>query len=73
MLGTVKERIAKLDRFWEKEQTKGEVETLILDEIYGKMPSPPFRNEEKESLSKEIYAHVLQQAVNGQFGAGARA
>ena len=73
LLGAVKERIAKLDRFWEKEQTKGEVETLILDEIYGKMPSPPFRNEEKESLSKEIYAHVWQQAVNGQFGAGARA
>ena len=73
LLGAVKERIAKLDRFWEKEQTKGEVETLILDEIYGKMPSPPFTNEEKESLSKEIYAHVWQQVVSGQFEAGVRA
>jgi type I restriction enzyme R subunit len=66
-------RLAELDRFWEKEQTKGEVEILILDEIYAKMPSPPLTDDEKIALSKNVYAHVWQQAVRGQFSAGAHA
>jgi type I restriction enzyme, R subunit len=30
MLASIKARLAELDRFWEKEQTKGEVEAFIL-------------------------------------------
>ena len=47
MLKAIKERLAELDRFWEKEQTKGEIEAFILDEIFVKLPSPPFTAEEK--------------------------
>ena len=50
-----------------------EVEILILDEIYAKLPSPPFTDDEKDALSKNVYAHVWQQAVRGQYGAGAYA
>lgn len=34
------ERLAELDRFWEKEQTKGEVEAMSLDKIYASLSTP---------------------------------
>ena len=63
MLATIKERIAELDRFWNKDQTKGEVETLILDEVFFKLPSPAFTSTEKQLVAKNVYAHVWQQAM----------
>lgn len=67
MLGSIKTRLAELDRFWEKEQTKGDVEAFILDEIFIKLPSPPFTDEEKKLVADNVYAHVWQQAMNGSF------
>jgi type I restriction enzyme R subunit len=67
MLASIKARLAELDRFWEKEQTKGEVEALILDEIFVKLPSPPFTPEEKKLVADNVYAHVWQQAMRGGF------
>ena len=67
MLNSIKARLAELDRFWEKEQTKGEVETLILDEIFEKLPSPPFTPEDKKLVADNVYAHVWQQAMSGGF------
>jgi type I restriction enzyme R subunit len=60
-------RLAELDRFWEKEQTKGEVESYILDEVFIKLPSPPFTPEEKKLVADNVYAHVWQQAMRGGF------
>lgn len=71
MLNSIKTRLAELDRFWEKEQTKGEVEAFILDEIFIKLPSPPFTVEEKKLVADNVYAHVWQQAMNGSFTSGA--
>jgi type I restriction enzyme R subunit len=67
LLAAVKARLAELDRFWEKEQTKGEVETLILDHLYTSLPTPPFNDDEKTLIAGNIYAHVWQQAVSGTF------
>lgn len=67
MLASIKARLAELDRFWEKEQTKGEVEAFILDEIFVKLPSPPFTPEEKKVVADNVYAHVWQQAMSGCF------
>ena len=67
MLNSIKARLAELDRFWEKEQTKGEVEAFILDEIFIKLPSPPFTPEEKKLVADNVYAHVWQQAMSGGF------
>ena len=67
LLATVKACLADLDRFWEKEQTKGEVETLILDQIFLSLPTPPFTPDEKELLAGNVYAHVWQKAMSGQF------
>jgi type I restriction enzyme R subunit len=40
LLASIRARLAELDRFWEKEQTKAEVEVFILDEIFSRLPTP---------------------------------
>ena len=71
MLNSIKVRLAELDRFGEKEQSTGEVEAFILDEIFIKLPSPPFSVEEKKLVADNVYSHVWQQAMNGGFASGA--
>jgi type I restriction enzyme R subunit len=65
MLVAINSRLAELERFWEKEQTKGDVEAFILDEVYLKLPSPPFSVEEKSEVAGTVYAHIWQQAMRG--------
>ena len=67
LLTSIKERLLVLDRFWEKEQTKADVEVFILDEVFAHLPSPPFTPDEKASLAADLYAHVWQQAMRGGF------
>lgn len=69
LLAAVKARVAELDRFWEKEQTKGEVETLILDHVYMNLPTPPFSDDDKRLVAANVYSHIWQQAVTGSLGA----
>ncbi|HEV2622404.1 MAG TPA: type I restriction endonuclease subunit R [Frateuria sp.] len=63
LLAAIKARLQILDRFWEKEQTKADVEVLILDEVAARLPSPPFSDIEKELLAKSVYIHVWNMAV----------
>jgi len=63
LLIAIKTRLAELDRFWEKEQTKADVEVFILDQVFASLPSPPFSAEEKKLLAGNVYAHVWQQAM----------
>ena len=67
LLSSIKARLSELDRFWEKEQTKADVEVFILDQVYASLPTPPFTAEEKKAAAAQIYAHVWQQAVSGHF------
>lgn len=67
LLAAIKARLQMLDRFWEKEQTKADVEVLILDEVALRLPSPPFSELEKELLAKDVYSHVWNLAVAGGF------
>ena len=71
LFSSIKSRLAELDRFWEKEQTKADVEIFILDKVYASLPAPPFTVEEKEAVAAEVYTHVWQQAVSGGFAAAA--
>jgi len=71
LLASIKARLAELDRFWEKEQTKADVEVFILDELFAKFPSPPFTAEEKTNLAANVYAHIWQQAMGGDFAMAA--
>ena len=71
LLTAIKARLSELDRFWEKEQTKADLQVFILDEVFGNLPTPPFTTEEKEAVAADVYAHVWQQAVSGQFAMAA--
>jgi type I restriction enzyme, R subunit len=71
LLAAIKARLAELDRFWEKEQTKADVEIFILDNVYAKLPTPPFTPDEKKRAAAHVYAHVWQQAMNGEFAKAA--
>jgi type I restriction enzyme R subunit len=71
LLASIKAQLAGLDRFWEKEQTKGEVEASILDRIFTELPTPPFTNDEKTAVAKSVFGHVWQQAMHGGFAMAA--
>ena len=71
LLAAIKARLSDLDRFWEKEQTKAEVQVFILDEIFTSLPTPPFTEEEMKAAAFDVYDHVWQQAVSGNFAMAA--
>jgi type I restriction enzyme, R subunit len=71
LLAAIKARLAELDRFWEKEQTKADIEVFILDEVYANLPTPPFTVEEKRLVAANVYAHVWRQSVSGAFARAA--
>ena len=71
LLASIKARLAELDRFWEKEQTKADVEVFILDQVFAGLPTPPFTPEEKKLVASNVYAHVWQQALRGEFARAA--
>ena len=51
-----------------------EVESTLknqMDEIFIKLPSPPFTPEEKKLVAENVYAHVWQQAMSGGFARAA--
>jgi type I restriction enzyme R subunit len=68
LLASLRELLAPLERWTEKEQTQAEVETFILDNIYMYLPSPPFSDEDKQEAANMVYQHVWQQSVSGAFG-----
>lgn len=65
LLAAIQQRLGKLDRFWEKEQTKSDVEVFILDKVYADLPTPPFTAADKEAVASHVYQHVWQQALRG--------
>ena len=71
LLASIKEQLAKIDRFWEKEQTKGDVKVHILNKVHTSLPTPPFTNDEKQVVADNVYAHIWQQAVSGELAKAA--
>jgi type I restriction enzyme R subunit len=70
LLDSVRRLIAPLERWTEKEQTQAEVETFILDYVFQELPTPPFSDDEKQTIAKLAYEHVWQQSVGGSFSSG---
>jgi type I restriction enzyme R subunit len=71
LLASIKTRLAELDRFWKKEQTKADVKGIILDEVYASLPTPPFSPEEKQAIAGAAYVHIWQQAISDGFARAA--
>jgi type I restriction enzyme, R subunit len=59
--------IEPLDQWTEKEQTRAEVETVILDRVF-LLPEPPYTPADKDAMAKLLYEHVWQQSMGGRFG-----
>ena len=59
--------IEPLDQWTENEQTRAEVETVILDRVF-LLPEPPYTPEDKDAMAKMLYEHVWQQSMGGRFG-----
>lgn len=70
-LASPRTSLTDIDHFWEKEQTKADVEVFILNEIYAKLPSPPFSPKDKEAAANRVYTHVWQQTIAGTFAEAA--
>ena len=71
LLASIKEQLAKIDRFWEKEQTKGDVKVHILNKVHASLPTPPFTNDDKQFVADNVYEHIWRQAVSGEFARAA--
>ncbi len=71
LLAAINARLAELDRFWEKEQTKADLQVFILNGVFDRLPTPPFTADEKEAVAADVYAHIWQQAISGAFAEAA--
>jgi type I restriction enzyme, R subunit len=67
LIASIKTRLAELNHFWEKDQTKANIEVFILDNVYVSLPTPPFTSDEKKVVAQNVYAHVWRQAMNRDF------
>ncbi|TCT22109.1 type I restriction enzyme R subunit [Thiobaca trueperi] len=67
LLASLRRLLAPLEHWTDKEQTQAEVEIFILDQLYTKLPSPSFTEEDKQEAAAVVYRHVWQQAVSGAF------
>ena len=52
-------------------RTSSDVEVFILDEVFAKLPTPPFTAEEKRIVAGNVYAHVWQQTMNSELAKAA--
>ena len=64
LLASIRDLIAPLERWTEKEQTQAEVEVFILDQLFGVLPTPPFTADDKQALAQRVYQHIWQQSAN---------
>ena len=62
--------MAPLDQWTEKAQTRAEVETFILDQVF-MLPEPPYSATDKEGVAKRLFEHVWQRSVGGRLGSSA--
>ena len=67
LLQSVVALISPLEQWTEKEQTKAEVQILILDKLHDMLPSPPFNEIEKNGIAQRVYQHVWMQSSRGQY------
>ena len=71
LLASVQALIAPLERWTEKEQTQADVKVLVLNQLFGILPTPPFTPEEKEQVASQVYRHIWQQSAAGAWPAAA--
>lgn len=67
LLAALKQIIAPMHEWWEKEQTRAEVEVGILDKMYEVIPMPPYSEDDAQSFATQVYNYVWQRSQAGTF------
>ena len=69
LLIKLRDKIERVDRWTEKEQTQAEVKSLILDHVFATLPEPPFSDLDKLAAADRLYQHVWHLSASGGFAA----
>jgi len=69
LLAAIQQRLGQLDRFWEKEQTKSDVEVFILDKVYAAANAAVHRRRQGSGRRPRLPAR-LAAGVAGRCGTG---
>lgn len=67
LLSALRELIASMDQWTQKTETQAQIEVFILDELWTKLPSPPFTEQDKAEAARKVYSYVWQQSASGWF------
>lgn len=67
LLERLREVVKPLEQWTEKESTRAEVESEVLDEVFRLLPDPPFSEAEKEALAAKVFEHLWMQSSAGSF------
>jgi type I restriction enzyme R subunit len=67
LLARLQEILKPLDQWTEKEQTRAEVETFLLDQIHV-LPDALYSPADKNEMSRLLFEHVWQQSLGGRLG-----
>ena len=68
LLAALSHELGKMEDWTRKEQTKSEVKTFILDQLYLKLPMPPFTEEETQTAAEEVYNFIWQRSEQEYLG-----
>jgi type I restriction enzyme R subunit len=65
LLGSLRQRLAEMRDWTQKEATQADVKVLILDSLCRNLPRPPFSEEETEERAQRIYEYVWGRCASG--------
>jgi type I restriction enzyme, R subunit len=65
LLGSLRQLLAEMRDWTQKEATQAEVKVFILDSLWRALPRPPFSVEETEARAQRIYEYVWGRYASG--------
>jgi type I restriction enzyme R subunit len=71
LLSKLQGLLATMEQWTRNAQTQAEVETFILDNLYGALPRPPFTEEETQKVAARVYEYIWQRSSGGSLFAPA--
>ena len=67
LLASIRARLSELDRFWEKSRPRLTSRPFFLDEVFVRLPTPPFTTDDKKAVAANVYAQGPRRRVRALF------
>ena len=67
LLASLRELLEPMQDWTQNASTQAEVKVFILDQVFQRLPTPPFTEAEKEAAAERAYRHIWQQSASGLF------